>query len=124
MRQAVISLRSRKLPDPAVLGNAGSFFKNPTIDTAKYKEIIQYYPKAPLYPIDIGYWRISAAWLIELCGWKGKQCGNVGTHKRQALIIVNHGGATGEEILDFAGKIIDSVVDRFGIRLEPEVNIV
>ena len=124
VRQAINNIRSRKLPDPKILGNAGSFFKNPTIDAAKFKEITQLYPGAILYPVPPEYWKISAAWLIQECGWKGIQTGNVGTHSRQPLVIVNYGGATGQEVLDFANKIIDSVADRFGIRLEPEVNIV
>jgi UDP-N-acetylmuramate dehydrogenase len=124
MRQAVISIRSRKLPDPEKLGNAGSFFKNPTIDMAKSKEIGAVDSQAPLYPVSPGYWKISAAWLIQRCGWKGVQEGNVGTHKQQPLVIVNYGNATGKEVLDFAQKIIDSVDAMFGIRLEPEVNIV
>ncbi len=124
IRQAVISIRSRKLPDPAELGNAGSFFKNPTIDTAKSREISELDPQAPLYPVSHGCWKISAAWLIQHCGWKGVQDGNVGTHSRQPLVIVNYGGAIGKEVLDFAQKIIDSVDRKFGIRLEPEVNVV
>ena len=124
MRRAVISIRSRKLPDPMELGNAGSFFKNPTVDAATSKDISQLDPQAPLYPVSHEYWKISAAWLIQQCGWRGIQIGNVGTHNRQPLVIVNYGGATGKEVLNFAGKIMDSVVDRFGVRLEPEVNIV
>ena len=124
VRRAVISIRKRKLPDPAVLGNAGSFFKNPSIDTAKSKEISQLYPETPIYPISHEYCKISAAWLIQQCNWKGIQIDHVGAYKLQPLVIVNYGGATGKEVLDFAEKIIDSVVDRFGIRLEPEVNIV
>ncbi|MDR1153507.1 MAG: UDP-N-acetylmuramate dehydrogenase [Bacteroidales bacterium] len=124
MRQAVISIRSRKLPDSAELGNAGSFFKNPTINTAKSREINELDPQAPLYPVSHGYWKMSAAWLIRHAGWKGMQDGNVGTHKRQPLVIVNYGGATGKEVLDFAQKIIDSVDQKFGIRLDPEVNVV
>lgn len=124
IRQAVISVRSFKLPDPAELGNAGSFFKNPTVSTEKSRVISELYPQAPLYPVSHEYWKVSAAWLIQHCGWKGVRDGNAGTHKRQPLVIVNYGGATGQEILDFAQKIIDSVDQKFGIRLEPEVNIV
>ena len=126
VRQAVISIRSRKLPNPAKLGNAGSFFKNPTINNAKSEEISQYdtQGQALLYPASHGLWKISAAWLIRQCGWVGIRDGNVGIYKRQPLVIVNHGGATGKEILDFARKIIDSVNDKFGIALEPEVNMV
>ncbi len=123
VRQAIVNIRYRKLPDPAELGNAGSFFKNPTINAEKSKLISQYDPQAPLYPVALDSWKISAAWLIQQCGWKDVQSGNVGTHKRQPLVIVNYGNATGKEILDFAGRIITSVDERFGIRLEPEVNI-
>jgi len=124
VRQAVISIRSRKLPDFTILGNAGSFFKNPTIGIEKLKEINQLYPQAPLYPVSHGLWKISAVWLIQQCGWKGIREGNVGTYLQQPLVIVNYGGATGNEVLNFACKIIDSVYNQFDIRLEPEVNIV
>ncbi len=125
VRKAITDIRSKKLPDPSELGNAGSFFKNPTITTEKSTEINQLYNNSvPLYPVSSNSWKISAGWLIQQCGWKGVREGNVGTHKRQALVIVNYGGATGTEILDFAQKIIDSVNEKFGIRLEPEVNVV
>ena len=124
IRQAVINIRSRKLPDPAELGNAGSFFKNPTINTEKSKEISQLYPQAPLYRASDELCKISAAWLIEQCGWKGVRDGHVGVHKLQPLVIVNYGDANGKEILHFARKIIESVNNKFGIRLESEVNIV
>ena len=126
VRQAVINIRNRKLPDPAKMGNAGSFFKNPTIDNLKSEEIRQYDTEgqALLYPASHGFWKISAAWLIRQCGWRNVQHGNVGTHMRQPLVVVNYGGATGKEVLDFARKIIDSVYNKFGITLEPEVNII
>jgi UDP-N-acetylmuramate dehydrogenase len=124
VRQAIIAIRSRKLPDPAELGNAGSFFKNPAIDAGKATEIIQKEPQAPVYKAAGGLCRISAAWLIQQCGWNGVQIGRVGVHQRQPLVIVNHGHATGKEILEFAEKIINSVNNAFGIHLEPEVNIV
>jgi len=124
IRQAVINIRSRKLPDPAELGNAGSFFKNPTINTEKSKKISQLYPQAPLYRTSDELYKISAAWLIDQCGWKGVRDGNMGVHKLQPLVIVNYGDANGKEIFHFALKIIDSVNNKFGIRLEPEVNIV
>ena len=124
LRQAIIDIRSRKLPDPEKLGNAGSFFKNPVINQAQSKKISQLDAQAPLYPVSQESWKISAAWLIQHCGWKGVQDGNVGTHKQQPLVIVNYGGATGKEILNFAQKIIDSVDNYFNIRLEPEVNII
>jgi UDP-N-acetylmuramate dehydrogenase len=126
VRQAIIAIRSRKLPDPAKLGNAGSFFKNPTINTIKSEEICRFDTQAQalLYPVSHGLWKISAAWLIQQCGWRGVRDGNVGVHERQPLVIVNYGGATGQEVLNFARKIVDSVNDKFGIELEPEVNIV
>jgi len=124
VRQAVINIRSRKLPDSEKLGNAGSFFKNPTIDAGKMNEINQMYPQAPLHPVSHGTWKISAAWMIQQCGWKGVRVGNVGVHSLQPLVIVNYGGATGKEILNFARKIIESVNNQFGIELEPEVNII
>ena len=124
VRLAVINVRSRKLPDPAKLGNCGSFFKNPTIDAEKLKEISNLYPQAPLYPVAHGIWKISAAWMIQQCGWKDFREGNVGTYMQQPLVMVNYGGATGKEILDFARKIIDSVNKRFNIVLEPEVHSV
>ncbi len=123
IRQAVIHIRNRKLPDPSKIGNAGSFFKNPTISTEKSTEISKQYHQVPLYPVTPDFWKISAAWLIQQCGWKGIREGQVGTYPSQPLVIVNYGGATGKEILDFSTKIIDSVHDKFGIRLEPEVNI-
>ena len=124
VRQTVIRIRSGKLPDPRELGNAGSFFKNPTINTEKSEEITRFDLEAPLYNISPGRWKISAAWLIQQCGWKGVREGRVGTHVQQPLVIVNYGGATGKEILGFANRIMDSVNHRFGIELEVEVNIV
>ena len=124
MRQAIINIRSRKLPNPTEVGNAGSFFKNPTINSNKAQKIIELYPQASLYPVSQECWKISAAWLIEQCEWKGKRNGAVGVHSSQPLVIVNYGGATGNEILDFARKISDSVFDIFDIKLESEVNIV
>jgi len=126
IRQAVINIRSRKLPNPAIMGNAGSFFTNPTINNAKSEEISQYDTngQALLYPISHGLWKISAAWLIRECGWIDIRDGNVGIYKRQPLVIVNYGGATGKEVFNFARKIIDSIKDKFGIEMEPEVNMV
>jgi UDP-N-acetylmuramate dehydrogenase len=112
------------LPDPAVLGNTGSFFRNPVIDAEKSNEINQLYPQAPLFPTSHGKCKISAAWLIQQSGWRNKRDRNVGTFKWQPLVIVNYGGASGKEILAFAQKIIDSVEDKFGVKLEPEVNVV
>ena len=126
VRQAIINIRNRKLPNPTDLGNAGSFFKNPTINNAKSEEISKYdtQGQALLYPVSYGLWKISAAWLIRECGWTGIREGNVGVYKRQPLVIVNYGGASGKDIFNFSKKIIDSVNDKFGIELEPEVNLI
>jgi len=124
VRRAIISVRSRKLPEPTALGNAGSFFKNPLVDAEKSEEILRLHPQAPLYQAGEGFWKISAAWLIQQCGWKGVRKGNVGVYEQQPLVIVNCGGASGREILDFSREIIDSVCGRFGVELQPEVNVV
>jgi UDP-N-acetylmuramate dehydrogenase len=124
VRQAIINIRKKKLPDPEQLGNAGSFFKNPVIAPDKFNAIKQEYPSAPSYPATGGLIKIPAAWLIQTCGWKGKREGNVGTHESQPLVIVNYGGATGKEIIGFAQKIQDTVTQKFDIESEMEVNIV
>ncbi|MBV2165837.1 MAG: UDP-N-acetylmuramate dehydrogenase [Kaistella sp.] len=122
--RAVIGIRQSKLPDPQILGNAGSFFKNPTIPLQQFTEVQNSYPQMPNYP-NGEMVKIPAGWLIEQCGWKGKQVGNVASHELQALVIVNKtGNATGKEIYDFSTMIIESVKDKFGIGLEREVNIV
>lgn len=120
----VINIRNRKLPDPDALGNAGSFFKNPIVKDEVYDGIKETYPEAPGYAMENGKTKVPAGWLIEEAGWKGKEVGNVGTYEQQALVIVNHGGATGEEIIELSKKIQQSVTDKFGIALEPEVNII
>ena len=121
---AVISIRKSKLPDPAVLGNAGSFFKNPVITAEHFAKVQQRYPDLPSYPAG-DLIKVPAGWLIEQCGWKGKQIGNVACHDLQALVIVNKtGNASGQEIFDFSAMIIDSVKEKFGIELEREVNII
>jgi UDP-N-acetylmuramate dehydrogenase len=124
VRQAIVNIRRRKLPDPEHLGNAGSFFKNPVISTSQFQSIKEKYPTAPSFVIDEKSVKVPAAWLIESCDWKGKQEGNVGTHPVQPLVIVNYGGATGAEIIQLAEKIKKTVVQRFGIELETEVNII
>ena len=124
--RAVIEIRNSKLPDPRKMGNAGSFFKNPVVDTSLAREIAARYPGMPLYPAGGGEpdkSKLAAGWLIEQAGWKGRSEGNVGVHPHQALIIVNLGGATGMEIVDFARKIQDDVHKKFGVELIPEVNI-
>jgi len=124
VRRAIINIRSRKLPEPTELGNAGSFFKNPTINNEKADELRQIDPQTPMYPVSDEYRKISAAWLVQQSVGKGLREGNVGIHKQQSLVIVNYGGATGREIFDFARKISNSVKDKFDIELEMEVNIV
>ena len=120
---AVINIRQSKLPDPKILGNAGSFFKNPSIPKNQFLEGQVKYPDMPNYP-NGDLVKIPAGWLIEQCGWKGKQIGNVASHELQALVIVNKTGkASGQEIYDFSTQIIDSVVEKFGFELEREVNI-
>ncbi len=120
----VIDIRNSKLPNPQNLGNAGSFFKNPIVDNRIYQQIEKDYPEVPGYPIENGHIKIPAGWLIEETGWKGKVVGNTGTYKQQALVIVNHGDATGQEVLQLAEEIQASVKEEFGIELVPEVNIV
>lgn len=121
--RAVIQIRSSKLPDPAKIGNCGSFFKNPETDRSVLEKIRQSHPHVVAYDLPDGRVKIPAGWLIEQCGWKGKRVGNTGCYEKQALVLVNYGGATGAEVKDLAYAIIDSVEKTFGIRLEPEVNI-
>jgi UDP-N-acetylmuramate dehydrogenase len=122
--KAVITIRQSKLPDPNIIGNAGSFFKNPTISLEEFLEVQEKHPEIPNYPNE-NVVKVPAGWLIEQCGWKGKQIGNVASHELQALVIVNKTGkASGKEIFDFSTMIIDSVKEKFGIELEREVNII
>lgn len=121
--RAVVHIRSSKLPDPQKIGNCGSFFKNPELPAAVLTEIRREYPQAPGYDLPDQRVKIPAGWLIEQCGWKGKRVGNTGCYEKQALVLVNHGGATGSEALQLAQDIIASVKARFGVELEPEVNI-
>jgi len=122
--KAVINIRQSKLPDPKETGNAGSFFKNPTIPLIQFEDLKQKFENIPGYP-NGDVVKVPAGWLIEQCGWKGKQIGNAASHKLQALVIVNAtGNATGKEIFDFSTGIINSVQEKFGIELEREVNII
>lgn len=120
----VIEIRNSKLPHPDTLGNAGSFFKNPVVEKQVFERIKADYPEMPAYPMDDGEMKIPAGWLIEETGWKGKVVGNTGTYEQQALVIVNHGGASGQEILELSKRIRKSVKEKFGIELVPEVNII
>jgi len=120
---AVIQIRSSKLPDPKVLGNSGSFFKNPVISQDLFNQLQQQYPDIKGFPNEHGV-KVPAAWLIEQCGWKGKRVGETGAHAKQALVLVNYGNATGNEVYQMALTIIQSVKDTFGVQLEPEVNII
>src|SRR5262249_55055829 len=121
---AVIRIRSSKLPDPRVIGNAGSFFKNPVLPAATFAPIAAAHRSMPHYPLPDGSVKIPAGWLIEQCGWKGRTVGNAGVHDRQALVLVNRGGATGDEVYRLALDICESVRERFGIELVPEVNLI
>ena len=119
----VSHIRVSKLPDPSTIGNSGSFFKNPIITSERFNTLIVQFPEIVHYPVDEHHVKLAAGWLIEQCGWKGKQIGNVGTWKNQSLVIVNHGNASGKEVYDFSQSIIDSVQQKFGVSLEREVNI-
>ncbi|QXP55870.1 UDP-N-acetylmuramate dehydrogenase [Cellulophaga sp. HaHa_2_95] len=121
---AVIAIRKSKLPDPAELGNSGSFFKNPIINKIEFLDFSEKHPEAPFYKLSEENYKIPAGWLIEQSGFKGKRYGDAGVHKNQALVLVNYGAATGKEIVDLAHKIIDTVYAKFNIRILPEVNIV
>ena len=124
LRQTIIDIRRAKLPDPEVTGNAGSFFKNPVVSREKFEQLLAKYPDIPHYHVDADNEKIPAGWLIDQCGWKGRSLGCAGVHPKQALVLVNLGGATGREILDLCDAIQSSVSQRFGIVLKPEVNIV
>ena len=122
--EAVIKIRNSKLPDPKKLGNSGSFFKNPVVSKEKFENLQRQFPKTPFYEISNNQIKIPAGWLIDKAGLKGYRIGDAGVHKNQALVLVNYGNATGEEILNLARKIQNEIQVQFGIELEPEVNII
>jgi len=121
---AVIRIRSSKLPDPKVIGNAGSFFKNPEIDNSVFCDLKEKFPEMPGYKISDQITKVPAGWLIEQCGWKGFRKGDFGVHKNQALVLVNYGKASGKDIFDLSTEILLSVKDKFGIDLQREVQII
>lgn len=124
VRQAVISIRQRKLPEPKVLGNAGSFFLNPVVDKNHFEALQKQYPDMPYYDLHNDTYKVPAGWLIEQCGWKGKSVGKVAVHGSQALVLINKGGANGLDIINLSDSIRASVKEKFGIDLIPEVNII
>ena len=120
---AVCAIRRRKLPDPAKIGNAGSFFKNPMVPEAQAEALRERHPELPIYRAAGGARKLAAAWMIEQCGWRGHRSGDAGVHSEHALVLVNHGGASGREILDLAHAIQGSVGERFGVHLDPEPRV-
>lgn len=124
IRQAVINIRRGKLPDPEILGNAGSFFKNPVVSNTVADNLRLRYPFLPAFHDKSGGVKLAAGWMIEQCGWKGKRIGDAGVHDKQALVLVNHGTATGREIFDLSEKIRTSVLEKFGIELQREVEVI
>lgn len=123
LRETIIEIRNAKLPDPKVEGNAGSFFMNPIVGKAKYDELAALYPGMPHYTIDAEHEKIPAGWMIDQCGWKGRSLGKAGVHDKQALVLVNRGGAKGEDIVRLCETIQKDVLQKFGIEIHPEVNI-
>ncbi len=124
VRHTIIAVRESKLPDPLVAGNAGSFFMNPVVPKATFEKLLEQYPSMPHYYVSPTHEKVPAGWLIDQCGWKGKAVGNAGVHDKQALVLVNKGGATGAEIVHLAQLIQQSVSEKFGIIITPEVNYI
>ena len=116
----VVAIRRRKLPDPAEIGNAGSFFKNPVVPGAQCRDLLERFPQLVHHAQPDGTEKLAAGWLIDQCGWKGKNMGAAGVYPKQALVLVNNGGATGAEVMALARAIQQDVLDRFGVELEPE----
>ena len=124
LRQTIINIREAKLPDPKVTGNAGSFFMNPVVGRDVYERLAAQYEGMPHYVVDADHIKIPAGWMIEQCGWKGASLGRAGVHDRQALVLVNRGGATGEEVVTLYKRISEDVRAKFGIEIHPEVNVI
>jgi len=124
LRDTIIEIRQVKLPDPKVLGNAGSFFMNPIVSREKFEVLLAEYPNMPHYNIDAEHEKIPAGWMIDQCGWKGKALGPAGVHDKQALVLVNLGGARGEDIVRLCQAIQEDVMSTFGIAIHPEVNVI
>lgn len=124
VRRIIIAIRQAKLPDPKVLGNAGSFFMNPVVPKMQFEALLAQYPDMPHYPVDDAHVKIPAGWMIDRCGWKGKRVGHAGVHEKQALVLVNCSGATGKEVMHLAEEIVASVRERFGVTIRPEVNYI
>jgi len=121
---AVIRIRQRKLPDPAIVGNAGSFFKNPVVERSTAELLVTDFADLPLYPMNTDRVKLSAAWMIEHCEWKGHREGDAGVSDQHALVLVNYGSASGRHILELANAISESVMRRFGVELQPEPRII
>jgi UDP-N-acetylmuramate dehydrogenase len=124
LRQTIIDIRNAKLPDPKVTGNAGSFFMNPVVSRSQFEQLLAQFPEMPHYYVDSDHEKIPAGWMIDQCGWKGRSLGRAGVHPKQALVLVNLGGATGHEIVALCEAIRHDVKEKFGIDIHPEVNIV
>jgi len=124
LRQVIIDIRRAKLPDPQELGNAGSFFMNPVVSRQQYEALAAQNPGMPHYTVDENHEKIPAGWMIDQCGWKGRSLGPAGVHDRQALVLVNRGGATGADIVRLCQTIQHDVQQRFGILIHPEVNMI
>lgn len=124
VREAVRRIRDSKLPDPRKQGNAGSFFMNPVVERSHFEHLRALYPSMPFYEVDAGHVKIPAGWMIDQCGWKGRSLGHAGVHDKQALVLVNRGGATGPEVMALARAVQADVKSRFGIDIHPEVNYI
>lgn len=124
VRRAVCEIRRAKLPDPTEIGSAGSFFMNPVVSAPLAAQLLSQYPNMPQYPLADGNVKLSAGWMIEQCGWKDNPHANVGVYRHQALVVVNLGSATGHDVLEFASAVVESVKEKFGVRLNMEVNVI